>query len=53
VKILGDGFMRRRLAGEDKVAAGVVDGADDRLAGKQIIPEIDRPKMRDGGTMLG
>ena len=51
--MLSDGLMGSRLAGEDEVAAGIMDSADDRLAGKQIVPEIDRPKMRDGGTVLG
>jgi hypothetical protein len=53
VEILGDGFMRRRLAGENEVATGIVDGGDDRLTGKQIVTEIDRPKVRDCGTVLG
>jgi hypothetical protein len=38
VEILGDGLMRRRLARENEVAAGIVDGGDDRLTGKQISP---------------
>jgi hypothetical protein len=51
MEILSDGSMRRRLARENEVAAGIVDGGDDRLTGKQIVTEIDRPKVRDGGTL--
>src|SRR5471030_2720592 len=45
--------MRRWLAGEDEVAAGIVDRGGDRLAGKQIVPEIDRPQVSEAGTMPG
>jgi hypothetical protein len=41
---IGDGFMRSRIAGEDEVAADILDGDDDRPAGKQIVTEIDRPE---------
>ena len=50
-KILGDSLMRGWPAGEDEVAAGVVDGGGDWLAGKQIIAEQDRPKMSDRGAV--
>jgi hypothetical protein len=33
--------MRRRLAGQDEVAAGLMNGGDDWLAGKQIVAEIE------------
>jgi hypothetical protein len=46
VQVLGDGRVRGRLAGEDEVAAGVLDGGGNRLAGKQIVAEVDRPQMR-------
>jgi hypothetical protein len=49
MQVFGDGFMRRWLAGEDEVAAGMVDGGDDGLAGKQIVTEIDRPKVSNRG----
>jgi hypothetical protein len=52
-QVFGDGLMRRRLAGEDKIAAGIVDGGGDRLAGEQIVPEIDRPQVSEAGTMPG
>jgi hypothetical protein len=45
--------MRRWLAGENKVAARILDGGDDRLAGKQVVTEIDRPKMHDRGGVSG
>jgi hypothetical protein len=45
--------MRRRLAGEDEVAAGIVNGGDDRLAGKKIVTEIDRPQAGDRGGVPG
>ena len=41
------------LAGKDEVAAGIVDGSDDRLAGKQIVAEIDRLKMGEASAMPG
>jgi hypothetical protein len=53
VQVLGDGLMGSRLAGEDKVAAGVLDGGNDTLAGKQIVTKIDRPKMADRGAVPG
>jgi len=52
-QVLSNGLMRRWLAGEDEVAAGIVDRGGDRLAGKQIVPEIDRPKVSEAGTMPG
>jgi hypothetical protein len=53
VRVLLDGLMRRGLAGEDEVAAGVVGGRNDRLAGEQIITEKDRPKMNGRGAVPG
>ena len=53
VPVFGDGLMRGWLAGEDEVAAGVLDGGGDRLTGKQVVPEIDRPEMADRGTVPG
>ena len=47
--VLGDGLMRRWLAGEDEATAGRLDGRDDGLAGKQIVAEKDRPKVSDRG----
>src|ERR1019366_820784 len=45
--------MGRGLAREDEVAAGVVDGSDDRLAGEEIITEIDRPEVSDRCAVPG
>jgi hypothetical protein len=45
--------MRGWLAGEDEVGGGIVDGGSDRLAGKQIVAEKDRPKVTDRITVLG
>jgi len=42
---LGDGRVRRQLAGEDEVAAGVLDGGSNRLAGEQVVAAVDRPQM--------
>ena len=42
MQVFGDSLMGGGLAGKDEVAAGIVDGSDDRLAGKQIVAEIDR-----------
>ena len=39
-----DQRMRRRLADEDEVAAGVQHRLAERLAGEQIVAEIDRVK---------
>jgi hypothetical protein len=51
MEILSDGSMRRRLARENEFAAGIVDGGDDRLTGKQIVTEIDRAKAGDCGAV--
>src|SRR5208283_4604596 len=53
MEIFGDGPMGSRLAGEDEVAAGVLDGGNDGLAGKQVVTKIDRPKMADRGAVPG
>ncbi len=53
VQVFVDGLMRRRLAGEDEIAAGFLDGGRDRLAGEQIVPEIDRPKVGDRRALPG
>ena len=42
--------MRRRLADEDEMAAGVQHRLAERLAGEQIVTEIDRVKL---GVALG
>src|ERR1700722_5172479 len=51
LQVLGNGLMRSWLAGEDEVAAGILDGGNVRLAGKQIVTEIDRPKAGEGGAV--
>ena len=53
VQVLSNRLMRRRLAGEDEVAAGIIDLGDDRLAGKQIVTEIDRPEVGEAGAVPG
>jgi hypothetical protein len=35
------------------MAAGVLDGGNDRLAGKQVVAKIDRSKMADRGAVPG
>ena len=51
LQVLSNRLMRRWLAGEDEVAAGIFDRGDDRLAGKQIVTEIDRPEVSDRGAL--
>lgn len=53
MEVFGDGLMRRWFAGENEAAAGISDGRDDPLAGKQIVTEIDRPKRSDRGAIPG
>ena len=53
MQVFGDSLMGGGLAGKDEVAAGIVDGSDDRLAGKQIVAEIDRLKMGEASAMPG
>ncbi len=48
VEIFADGLMGLRLADKDEVAARSLHGGADRLAGEQIIAEIDRPQATDG-----
>jgi len=45
MQVLSNGLMGSRLAREDEVAVGVLDGGNDRLPGKQIVTKIDWPKM--------
>ena len=52
-EVLGDGLVRGGLAGEDEVAAGVADGAGERLAGVEVVAEIDRAEAGEGGPMRG
>jgi hypothetical protein len=58
-QILSNRLMRSWLAGEawaatrTKVAAAILDGGNDRLAGKQIVPEIDRPEVSEAGAVPG
>jgi hypothetical protein len=37
MEIFGDGLMGGGLAGQDEAAAGVLDGGNDGLAGKQVV----------------
>ena len=53
MQVFGNRLMRSWLAGEDEVAAGILDGGDDRLAGKQIVAEIDRPEVSDRRRRAG
>ena len=53
MEIFGDGLMGGGLAGQDEAAAGVLDGGNDGLAGKQVVTEIDWPKMVDRGAVPG
>src|SRR3954452_16795078 len=45
--------MRSWLAGEDEVAAGILDRGNVRLAGKQVVTEIDRLQVSEGGAVAG
>jgi hypothetical protein len=45
IRLFSDGLVRRRLAGEDEAAAGIEHRGNDRLAGKQIVTEKDRPQV--------
>src|SRR5277367_5962246 len=51
MQVLGDSQVRGWLAGEDEVAACVLDGGGDRLAGEQVVAEVDRPQMRQRRRM--
>jgi hypothetical protein len=42
----------RWLAGEDEVTANIMDRSDDRLAGKQIVTEMDRAKAATAAPWL-
>ena len=53
MQVFGDGLVRGRLAGEDEIAAGLLDGGGDRLAGEQVVAEKDRPQMRHRSAMPG
>ena len=48
-----DGLMGGWLAGQDKAAAGLAYGLDNRLAGEQIVAEIDRTQVRQPGPVFG
>src|SRR3954468_9206026 len=52
-EIFSDGLMRAWLAGQDEVAAALLDDAHDRLAGIEIVATIDRPETGDTGLMAG
>ena len=52
-KIFADGLMRGRLAGEDEIAAGLLDGGGDRLAGEQVVAEEDWPAVRHERAVPG
>ena len=53
LQVFSNRLMRSWLAGEDEVAAGILDGGNDRLAGKQIVAEIDRPEVSEVGAVPG
>src|SRR5258708_17040294 len=52
-EVLGEGFVRRGLAGEDEIAAAGLDGGGDGLTGEEVVAEIDRPIAQEGRAMLG
>src|SRR5271157_5296482 len=52
-EIVLDQRMRRRLADEDEMPARVQHGLAERLAGKQIVAEIDRVECRVALTVGG
>jgi hypothetical protein len=53
IQVFSDGLVRRRLAGEDEAAACIEDRGNDRLAGKQIVTEKDRPEVSEAGAVPG
>jgi hypothetical protein len=52
-EVFGDGLMRAWLAGQDEVAAALLDDAHDRLAGIEIVAKIDRPETGNARAMAG
>jgi hypothetical protein len=52
-EVFGDGLVRARLAGQDEAAAALLDGLDDRLAGMEVVAEVDRPEAGDAGAVAG
>src|SRR3954468_23671387 len=52
-EVFGDGLVRVRLAGQDEAAAALPDGLDDRLAGVELVAQVDRPEAGDAGAMAG
>ena len=53
VDVLGYGLVGGGLAGQDEAGAALLDGLGDRLAGEQVVAEIDRLVACQGGAMLG
>jgi len=45
--------VRRRLGGEQEVAACCSDGLGDRLAGEQVAAEVDGPQVLQALPMCG
>jgi hypothetical protein len=53
MQVFGDGLVRRWLAGQDEAADHPMDGLGDRLAGEEIVAQVDRPKVRHRRTEPG
>jgi len=51
LQVLGDGLVEEVFARKDEVAVRHDDVGGDRLAGKQVVTEIDRPKLSDRGAV--
>ena len=53
IQIFGDGLMRGWLAGQDEIAADVLDRGGDGLAGEEIVTWEYRPEGLHGGPVPG
>jgi hypothetical protein len=50
-EILRDSLVRARLAGQDEAATALPDRLDDRLAGIEVVAQVDGPEVGDAGTV--
>ncbi len=48
-----EGLVGRRLGGEQEVAAWRPDGIGDRLAGEEVVAEVDGPQMLQALAVRG
>ncbi len=52
-EVFGDGLVRVRLAGQDEAASALPDGLDHRLAGVEVVAQVDGPEAGDAGAVAG